>query len=350
MNGELDTTVATAMEQPPAPTSLAEFRADPVNATESAVREAPPAAPVERRATHRAKSQRAVPEDVKEIDALTKRLREAEDAIPIERNSGESDRAYQLRKRAEIAVMATKAHSTPAAPVVARPAAAPAPVVARPPAIGEFTEKEPQLADFATDPDPYAAWQRSLARFDRRKDDFEATQKTSQAATKAQQEVFDREINECVQQHVNRIGSFMTARPDMKALFDAEAAKPEHEQIQLPIALRGAIEFHEKGPEFLAYLLQNPDFADEIFLLTDGRAVGDPRTDPLVASVRRRLLQRVPDVKTGAPATPRQTIVAPRPPTPVRTAPQTPREKAPTEPAGSLAEHRRQSKTLGLAR
>jgi hypothetical protein len=324
-------------EQPEAPATLAEFREQfPAAPVEGQPAPEPAAEKLPRR---RAKSHQADAEDVPEIAALTKQLREAEDAIKIERKDGESDRVFQLRKRAEIAKRAAQP------PVVERPAPAaqPAAAIAAPPSA--FTEKEPTIDQFASEADPYTAWQRALGRYDRKKEAFDASQETAKASYQAQERRFNEEINQGIQAHAARAVALAQSRPDVKALFDAEAAKPPQDQIQLTLAVRGAIEFHERGPEMVVALLQNPELADELFLLTTGRAVGDPRTDSLVATVRRRLLQRISGAGSGSPAPPRPFKPAPRPPNPERTVPQTPRESSPTDAPGSLAEHRRQFPT-----
>ena len=325
-------------EQPEAPASLAEFREQ----FPAAPKDGQPPPPEstseqERKPKYRSKSHRALPEDVPEIAALTKQLREAEDAIKIDRKPGENDKVYLLRKRAEIAKLASARQAMPEVKPEPVREAPPAAVVAQPSA---FTEKEPTLDQFASEADPYAAWQRALARYDRRKDAFEASQEVQKSTFRAQEETFNREINDGIRAHAQRAQALAESRPDVKALFAAEAAKPPQEQIQLTLAVRGAIEFHERGPEMVVALLQNPELADELFLLTTGRAVGDPRTDSLVATVRRRLLQRISGAPSGSPAPSRPVKLAPRPPNPERTVPQTPRDSSPSEAPGSLAAHR----------
>lgn len=321
-----------------APATLAEFREQ----YPAPPREGEPAPePAIERQPRRAKSHQAKPKDVEEIDTLTRQLREAEDAIKIERKEGESDRVFQLRKRAEIAKRA--AQPPAAAPVVERLE----PVVQSRPAVAPsaFTEKEPTIEDFKNAPDPWLAHSRALAAYDRRKEAFDASQESQKASYQAEAHKFNTEINAGIQAHGERVQAFAATRPDVQALFAAEAAKPPQDQIQLTLAVRGAIEFHEKGPEMVVALLQNPELADELFLLTTGRAVGDPRTDSLVATVRRRLLQRISGVGSGSPTPPRQIKIAPRPPNPERTVPQTPRDTSPSDAPGSLAEHRRQFPT-----
>lgn len=339
-----DTTTPTEPEIPA--TSLAEHREQfpakrgrntPLPTADPPAAAATPAP----KAAHRAKSHKAGPDDVDEIARLTKELRETEKAIVIDRKPGESDRVFELRRRAEIAKRATSPSAAPPAPA---PAARPAPVAAQPAAVPvanlpPFTEPEPQFASFADQTDPYAAHTRALAAWDRRKERFEDQQQQHVQQQRVQIETFDREMIGGMAAHAGRVIAYEQANPDVSALFKAESAKPEHEQIQLTLAMRGAIEFHERGPEMVVALLKHPDLADELFLLTEGRAVGDPRTDPTVATVRRRLLQRVAAVTTGAAPSTRTSLVAPHPPTPVRTAPQTPREKSTPSAGGSLREH-----------
>ncbi len=297
---------------------------------------------------HRAKSQKAGPEDLDEINRLTKELRDTERAIAIDRKPGESERVFELRRRTEIAKRASQppAASTPlpSAPSAGTPTARPAaqtPVAAVPrELIPAFPEPEPLLAQFAEAADPYAALLRATVAWDRRKETYEAQQTQAIAQQRTQAEAFDREMIAGMTEHATRVIAYEKNNPDVSALFKAELAKPEAEQIQLTLAMRGAIEFGgAQSPEMVVTLLTHPELADELFLLTEGRPVGDPRTDPLVATVRRRLLQRTAAVSTGAAPPQTRSLVAPHPPTPVRTAPQTPREKPAGSERGSLRDH-----------
>lgn len=341
---DIDTTAetTTATVEPDAPpASLAEHREQfpPKRGRNTPLPTADPqVAATPAKQPHRAKSHKAGPEDLDEIARLTKELRETEKAIVIERKPGESDRVFELRRRGEIAKRASTPLAAPAPAVRPTPPAAPVaavPIADLPP----FTEPEPQLAQFADQTDPYAAHMRATAAWDRRKERFEDGQRAQVQAQRVQLETFDREILGGMAAHAARVQAYEHANPDVSALFQAEMAKPEADQIQLTLAMRGAIEFHERGPEMVVALLKQPDLADELFLLTQGRLVGDPRTDSLVALVRRRLLQRVAAVSTGAAPSTRSSLVAPHPPTPVRTAPQTPREKPSSADRGSLREH-----------
>ena len=327
------------------PQTIAEFREEFPSTPK---RNAPPPKEADPdRPRHRAKSQQASADDAAAIAAETKRLREAEAAIGITRKDGESERVYQLRARAEIAELAKTAKAKPVetAPVVS---ATPERAVLAQPA-GAFSEAEPTLEQFKGQDDPYAAWQRALSRYDRRKDAFDEQQATvrerATLSQKAQADEFNGYVETEQKAHAGRLTTYVTANPDAKALMEAEAKKPIDQQIALPIAMRAAIELSPQGPQFIHELLKDPTFADDLFLLTDGKGIGDPRVDPLVAVVRRRLLQRVQAATAGSAVPARQTTVAPRPPNPARTVPQTPREKPSTDTPGSLAEHRQRFPT-----
>ncbi len=83
----------------------------------------------------RARSQQAGKDDVEKINAYTKRIREAEESlgIKVEKQPGESDRVYNLRRRAEL--LEAKREVAKVAPaVVSKPA---------PKAPEPFNEPEP---------------------------------------------------------------------------------------------------------------------------------------------------------------------------------------------------------------
>ena len=65
-------------------------------------------------------STRATPEDVPKIQELTARARAAEEAIGIKQEPGESDRVFNIRRRAELAERVAKV-GAPAAPAEAKP-------------------------------------------------------------------------------------------------------------------------------------------------------------------------------------------------------------------------------------
>lgn len=291
---------------------------------------------------HRAKSQIGSTEDVAAIAELTRRVRDAERDSGIERKTGESERVYQLRVRAELAERAKQPAvkeppaAVPAPPAPVRPIAAP----------GAFTEAEPTLAQFKDAPDPYLAHARALAGYDRRKEAFEASTTAAKAETEAQaqerQTKFAGWVKDVQTQHLGRMTE-MLKDPTAKATFDAHAALPDAEQIQFTPVMHVAIETSGQGPAFLLELLRHPDLADQLVFETNGQLAfdGHGNQNPLVALLQRRLQTRVQAASTGSVASPVMKTRAPRPPNPVRTVPQTPPEKVSAEPAGSLAEHRR---------
>lgn len=338
MTPELETPAAVEIEtvevQPlPEAASLSEHRAEfpgPVG------RGQPP--PSEEKPRHRAKSQTAGPDDVKQIAELTKRARAAEEAIPIERKAGESERVYQLRRRAEIAESRRDA-----APVVEKqpePAVVAVPPVRQAAAVSDFTEKEPTIEQFHDQPDPYSAHMRALVAYDARKAAFESQQTTTRTSA---EDARNQWVKETQDANTTRILAHFSAHPDDKAAYDAHTKLPVADQITLTPVMRVALETHGQGPQFMLELIRHPEFADEQALLTNGQYAFDSegRLNPAVAILQRRLLARVQAVKTGAAVPqPRKVVVAPRPPTPVRTVPQTPSEKPPSGESSSLRDHR----------
>lgn len=334
----VDTTEGAPVEVE-VPQTITEFRAAfPQAPSRHAPPSKEPSEPIEK-PRHRAKSQQAGPDDAAAIAAQTKRLREAEDSVEVPRIDGESDRVYGIRKRAEIAELAKGAKQPPKVQPVAAAVSQPAAIVQP----SEFKDPQPQIAQFSNTDDPYGNHQRALMKWELKKDDFDAkqaeTKTKSEQAQKQQREEFDTYIKTEQTAHDSRLGDFIKNTPDAKQVMEGAA------DIPLTLAMRGAMELHAQGPQMMYALAKSPELADELFLLTAGRYIGDPRTDPLVAIVRRRLLQRVQAATAGSAAPLRQTTVAPRPPNPARTVPQTPREKPSVEPVGSLAEHRQRFPT-----
>lgn len=251
---------------------------------------------------HRADSQKASPEDVPKINEYTKRLREAEKEIGIEQQPGESQRVFELRRRAEMAERVRDANKAKvAAPVMAEP---PPRAVAMP---QEFTEPEPKIEAFADQSDPYAAWVRACNKWDNKKEAFESA-KTQAVASHA----------DAIQSHRNAYGQRLTAHyeahPDAKAVI---AAAP-HASVNMPIAMEAAIVLSDDGPAFTEHLARHPELFDEIYVLSEGRQP----SPSLVAHLQRKMSERAQAASTGA-AAPRMTVTpAPRLPTPVKTTPQ----------------------------
>ncbi len=220
--------------------------------------------------------------------------------------------------------------SAPAAAVV-QPAAPVAPAV---PAIAAtFTEREPTIQDFANDPDPYASYVRALARYDRKKEQFDTDQVTAKERAErhekdslAQAEATFAKVQSDYQA---RLEPFKAAHKDFDGLLKASADAP------LPPLLQATVLLHDKGPEFVYHLLRHPDQLAEMTLLTDGKAV----TDQNVAIATRWLTSRATAAPTGStvPIAPKPFAV-PRPPNPVLTGPMSAGDELPDEQS-SLAEH-----------
>jgi hypothetical protein len=283
---------------------------------------------------HKAASQRATPEDVAEINRLTKELRtKAADLLKVKPDAtGGSPRLTVLRRQikaieAELSELQPKPEPVKAAPVApAAPPKAPEP----------FTDKEPQIEDFQNDPakypDPYSAWMRAATAFDRKREANDA----SQAEVRQQQEAQARAEHERLIAQVSannaRVQAFAATTPDFHQATAALQAR-----ILPPVLLHAVIR-HDSGPQFMYHLAQHPELVDELAFITEGK----PLTDASVAYVQRRLAAALssPVASTGSTARTRPIVAPPQPPNPVRTGP----GKATDEPPGpgaSIAEHTR---------
>lgn len=337
-----ETPAGETPQAPPEVTSLSEHRAAFPEPPKR--HELPTEAETTERPRHRARSQTAPARDVDEIAEYTKRFRAADDefvakaGLQIDKKTGESERAFNVRRRAEIAEArrdAAKATETKPEPLVAVP-----PVMAQPSRSAEFTEKEPTLDQFANEADQYGAHLRALTAYDARKAAWDAQQSSAQTQSATAR---DQWVQDVQARHRERLTTHLTKNPTDKALWDAEIAKPEGDQIILTPIMRVAVETHGQGPQFVVELLKHPEFADELMLATNGQYAFDAegRMNPAVATLQRRLLARVQAVKTGAAVSERSVVVTPRPPTPVRTGPQPPLERQnPEGDSRTLSEHR----------
>jgi hypothetical protein len=261
---------------------------------------------------HRARSQQAGPEDVPRIAELTRRLRETEEKL-----------AAREAKEAEAA---KKIAPIPEKPKLPEPNAV------------QFTDKEPTIDDFNEAQDPYAAWLRAVGAYDRKKEAFDRYQERlkqhTESATKQHGEQFQQWTQARQAEHDARLGAYLKTAPDAVAMMEKIKDMPV-----TPIMV-AAIELSEHGPQFMHTCSKYPELVDELYMLTDGKPVGDPLNNPLVASVQRRLLARMQAVGTGSAAQPKIVPQAPRPPNPVRTAPQAPSDQLPGDD-DSLEAHER---------
>ncbi len=256
------------------------------------------------RGRHRARSQQAGPDDVPRIATLTKQVRALEQQLAQQR--------------------------TPAAKPQTPPPAAPPPVA---PVGSGFTEAEPTLEQFASSDDPYRDYMRALARYDRKKESFDADQTRTKDAREQAGKQHAQQLHVWFQErdkeHASRLNAYIAANPTAKDAMVALANEP------ITPVLYAAMQLHEQGPAMMHALASHPDVLDELFLLTDGKPVGDPYRNPYVAKTQRRLLavvQAAPsNGHTGSVAQSQITERAPRPFNPVRTAPHAPSRERPSD-------------------
>lgn len=276
-----------------------------------------PVAPVR----HKAKSQRATPEDVEEINALTQRLRaaEADLGVTVERKDGESDRVYNLRRRAELAEAVRETRRQATAP-------RPAPVAA--PQAPTFAEAEPTIEKFADKEDPYGSWQRALSAYDRRKETFEAQQQQVAQQPHREAVVANQRI---LSAYGEGVKALKATTPDFDAVIESVGDRP------IPPAMHSAIVSDAKNGGRWAYqMAKSEEIYDDIFALS----VNLPVNEQTVAIVQRRLNTRMPAADTGSAApTPRP--LTPRPPNPVRTVPTMRTSSRPPGESASLDDHDR---------
>lgn len=256
------------------------------------------------RLRHRAQSQQASPRDVPRIQQLTKKLRETEAEL------------NRVRGGAPAPAAAAPAAATP-------PAAAAPPIRERtgPVTAQVFSKAEPLLEQFQDKTDPYAAWQRALASWDREKERHDADQAALVARGTAEDETFEQERQQIVDTYKTRLEAFKVKTPEFEAILQAAAAHSTS-----PV-MEEAILRHDRGPEILLHLAKNPTILDDVFLAT----ANTPVNSTTVATLQRRLsalLAAPAPSGTGSAAAP-AVPPSPAPPNPVRTATTTPGDTMP---------------------
>lgn len=275
---------------------------------------------------HRARSQQAGPEDVPRIQELTRKLRETERALEEVRTG---------KTGAPEAPTGTAA--APAAAEAVRPAAPARPSRPIPPKPPAFTLTEPVFDDFANEADPLTAYHRAVSKFDRQKEQHELAvryhEQESTRAAEEQQTAFEQEITALSESHMTRLNARIAADPTVKALLEQHK-----DTIVTGPMLEAILRSGPKSDEVMIALLKNQSLLDELALATYNR----PATPELVALVQRRLTATgtaQAAAGTGSAAVPLTVKPAPRPPNPVRTAPEAPPRELPGDDA-SWEEHR----------
>lgn len=241
-------------------------------------------------------------DDHETISALTKRLRDAEAQIGVntERLDGESDRAFNLRLRAEAAEAVAKKASERQEPKQA------AQSVEQPSA---FTDKEPTIEQFADQADPYSAWQRAVNAWDRKKERFDDEQKKATASSEERVQAGRKLRAEVEKAHFERIEAFKIAQKDYVETVNHTKNWPPPNPL-LEIALIN----DEQGVQYIYGFAKNQALYDEFMVMSDGKTVNRQN----VEAIQRILKARMPAV-TGSAHTPAIVNFPPPPPNPVRT-------------------------------
>ena len=287
------------------------------------------------RGRHRARSQEAGADDVAAIAEYTKRLRQAEEASGIQRKPGESQRVFEIRRRAEFAESVAELKKTAAqrapAPEAAR-VPAPAPVAP----VQAFTETEPTYAQSVTalagqpDGDPYQDWLRKLAAYDRRKEAFAREQTVQTERTTQDQVAATERFRIFKAAHDARVAAHVAIDPEYQAIV----AKADYRVTPvIEVALMAA----DNGPALIKFLAQHRTVLDELNLATRGILIDDDS----VATMQRLLTARMQAaLPTGSAAPTAPITLVPRPPNPVRTTTLIATETPPDDQA-SIREHER---------
>ena len=273
-----------------------------------------------REGRQRARSQQAGPEDVATINALTARIKAAEETegADIARGEHESERVYQLRRRAEVLERRREA-AKPSTPAPGAPAAIPRPeptppVVASttsPPAAGK-AEPKPDAGNAEKYPDgrydpqfveDLAAW--------RAREEWRTIQVEQQTA--AERTASEKRWHDGVAE----------ARAQF-ADFDAVALGPGN-RIPLGSIPDKWILQHKHGATVLYHLQSHPQELDALLQADPFDAIQE------LTLLTQRLKPSSPAQAgtTGAAAGAAPRMILPKPPTPVRTEAQRATDEAP---------------------
>jgi hypothetical protein len=254
-------------------------------------------------ARHRAESQKASAADVPRIRELTAKWRTAETQLT------------QLQQElAQIRAERAKLSEPPPAPAA-------------------FSEAEPTSEQFQQEADPYTAYVRALAKYDLKKEAYEAKQREHTESTTALEQKKDalaEQQERALHAHyAAREQSFKAQTPDFEAVVHAGP------QEDLTPVLKAALLLDDNGPRLVYSLAKSPELYAEMLFLSDGK----PLTEQNVAILRRILNARVPAVPTRSAAASNPTVVHP-PPNLVRTGPIKPASSIPDDDA-DLVDHER---------
>lgn len=268
----------------------------------------------------RAASQQATADDVPRIQELTRRLRETE---------RERD-AYKAGGAPPAASNGNGHVPAPEAPAQAAPPPAPAPRRDLPPPPPPFNLKEPEFSDFAASADPLRDYTKAMARFTHAEQQHEyATRYYAHQQQRAAGQS-DAELRDMTQAHWQRMAAIAN---DPQHAAVVTQFKDDSRPIT-PAVLQAIVRSGDQSAHLTLALLRQPGLLEELTLATYDK----PATPDLVALVQRRLqslgLSAAPTGSVTAPVS----RPAPRPPNPVRTAPEAPPRGLPGDDA-SMADH-----------
>jgi len=251
----------------------------------------------------RSARQDATPADSPRIAELTRKWREAE------------RRAEEAERRASVSSPTREPAAAPSAP---------------------FSEKEPKIEDFASDPDPYTAYTKALVAHGLKQELHAAQQVFTQRQHAEAQQVAAAEGEKIASQVEANIAAFKAHTPDYDERVNAV------DDIRYPNILGHVIVTSDNPAQLVYYFATNvDDYVDTI-----GFASSLNFDEPSVALLRRRVnrYMRATDAPpsngaTGASKPAAKVIVAPKPPTPVGTGPLKTGDEPPGDNDMSLANH-----------
>lgn len=258
----------------------------------------------------------ASPDDLPAIRSLAALVKELTPA-----NDADAPRVKELRSKVRAALELDSPKPEPKAEPAVK--AEPAPIT--PPA--PFTDKEPTLDDFVGKADdPYAAQVRAAADFDRRKAEHDRQQAETDRLVAARQEADAQAWQRTVDDHNQRVTKAAEKYPDWQTVVTGKQATPmlNHAIIAMP-----------NGEEATWFLAHNPDLLTELNL----QSLALPSHPTSVGLLQQRISSRMAAGSTGA-APARPVLVAPRPPTPVRTGPMRASVDRPPGDDDDLSAHR----------
>lgn len=326
--------VTASPPDPAADTSLAEHEAQFSNRPTLVQRDAPPSQAdrdEQGKFKQRAESQKAKSTDADRIAALTKEYHDAEREIGIDltQEDGESNRVFELRRRAELAKAYAKAKKSPPA----APAAAPSPQAdpGSRPSVPNGADSGISLpADFPKEPNPddfpndYNDYVRAHSRWAAK---AEVTLERLQRAKVDDERAFFSGVNQ-------RFASASERYPDFKAVvLDAPTSPIPHNSHIERWTLKSKL-----GPDVVYHAFKDPSIIQPILVLTDR----DEQTEALTL-LGQRLTASPPRSAAASTRSPAALVVPPvvKPPNLVRSGPMHADDEPPNPETSSLADHER---------